>query len=309
MKIGIVGAGAMGSLFGAMLHEGGIEVFLVDINKEHVDAINRNGLTIEEGAQSRVLRIKATTDPEGLGPVDLAIIFVKSYATGAASRTAASLIGERGHVLTVQNGMGNAEVIAEHISAERILAGTTSQGATFTGPGRIFHAGRGPTTIGPWTETAPGLAMAEQVAAAFTSCGIETQSVKDIRPVLWKKLLINVGINAITALTGIKNRELLDLDVTRELSKTAVEEAMEVAKSIGIALPQDMVQTVFQVAEATGENRSSMGQDVDSRRPTEIQAINGFVMREGQRLGVKTPVNQTLTALIQTLEHHYLAKK
>ena len=306
MRIAIVGAGAMGSLFGGLLQEGGMDVYLVDINKEHVDAINTNGLTIKEEKRSRVVRLKAVTDPAGLEQMDLAIIFVKSYATTAASMTAATLVGDTGFVLTLQNGMGNAEKIAQHIQAERVLAGTTSQGATFLAPGQIFHAGKGPTTIGPWVETSRGKAWAEQLATDFTSCGIDTQQVRNIRPVLWKKLFINVGINAITALTGIKNGELLDLEVTRELIRAAVEEAIKVAEALEIPVPEDMVQSVFQVAEATGKNRSSMGQDVDNRRPTEIQAINGFVVSEAQRLGVKTPVNQTLTALIQTLEHHYL---
>ncbi len=306
MKIVIVGAGAMGGLFGALLHEGGLDVWLLDINMEHVAAVNKAGLIIEERNGSRKVEVKATTSPSSIGRADLAIIFVKSYATAAAAEIAARLVGADGHVLTLQNGLGNAEVIEKFVRAEQIIAGTTSHGATLLGPGRILHAGRGPTIIGPWVDIPVAVKQAEDMAALFTRCGIETTAVKDIRPVLWNKLFINVGINAITALTGIKNGQLLDLEVTRDISRAAVVEAVEVARRRGVEVADHVVKKVFEVARATGGNRSSMGQDVDWRRPTEIQAINGFVVKEARSLGLKTPVNETLYALVKTLEHHYL---
>ncbi len=146
---------------------------------------------------------------------------------------------------------------------------------------------------------------ARHIADQFTQAGIETSAIIDVRPVIWDKLLVNVGINAITALTGIKNGQILDLEITRELSRTAVEEAARVAQAQEIEIREDAADHVFQVAAATAANRSSMGQDVDHRRPTEIKAINGFVVREAERLGISVPVNRTLTALVQTLEEHY----
>ncbi len=140
----------------------------------------------------------------------------------------------------------------------------------------------------------------------MTQAGIETTAINDVRPVIWDKLLVNVGINAITALTGIKNGQILDLELTRELSRTAVEEAARVALAQDIEIRKDAADHVFKVAAATAANRSSMGQDVDHRRPTEIRAINGFVVREAERLGIAVPINRTLTALVQTLESHYL---
>jgi 2-dehydropantoate 2-reductase len=138
----------------------------------------------------------------------------------------------------------------------------------------------------------------------LTRAGIESSAVEDIRPAIWDKLIVNVEINAITALTEIKNGEFLDLDCTRELSRSAVEEAAAVAKAQRIGIRKDPAAHVFQVAQATSANRSSMGQDADQRRPTEIAAINGFVVREADRMGLAVPVNRTLTALVQTLEAH-----
>jgi 2-dehydropantoate 2-reductase len=305
MKIAVVGAGAMGSLFGALLAEAGNEVWLYDVWVEHVETINRSGLSIDRDDRLRTIKMKATADPQAINLSELVIIFVKSTQTQAAAKTAQYLIGSDGAVMTLQNGMGNADTISEFIEPARVLAGTTSHGATMLGPGRIRHAGVGSTTIGAWDSTEPGFRRAKQFSDILNLAGIETETVKDIRSVVWNKLLVNVGINAITALTNIKNGQILDLEVTRDLSRTAVEEAMHVAQFQNIAIREDAVDHVCKVAEATAVNRSSMGQDVDKKRQTEIDAINGFIVREANRLGLEAPVNGTLTALIETLQSHY----
>ncbi len=303
MKIAVVGAGAMGSLFGALLAEAGAEVWLIDVWAEHVEKIDAEGLKLERDGRVRTVTLKATADPAEVGRAELAIVFVKSTATAVAAETAAGLVGDSGLVLTLQNGLGNADVLAERIEPVRVLAGTTAHGATLIGPGAIRHAGVGPTVIGPWS--GGDAAAAEGVADVFNRAGIETQVSTEIKVVVWNKLLVNVGINAITALTGIKNGQLLDLEATRELSRAAVEEAVAVARALGIGVREDAVKHVFEVAEATGPNRSSMGQDVDNKRQTEIETINGAVVREAAGLGLAAPVNQTLTALIETLQAHY----
>jgi 2-dehydropantoate 2-reductase len=303
MKVAIVGAGAMGSLFGGLLAESGQAVWLLDVWSEHVDAINAKGLMVEWQGETRRVDIKATTTPAEIGSADLIVIFVKSTQTRAASSAAAGLIHSDSLVLTLQNGMGNADVIAEFIDSDRVLAGTTAYGATLLGPGSIRHAGKGPTIIGMWSGRNPDVAL--RVADVLAGAGIATETVEDVRSVVWGKLLINVGINAITALTGIKNGELLDLTSTQEISRRAVEEAVSVAKAQGISVRDDAVEHVFEIARATAVNRSSMGQDVDHGRITEIEAINGVIVKEGARLGIDTPVNQTLTGLIETLQAHY----
>ena len=305
MKITIVGAGAMGSLFGAMLAEAGNKVWLFDVWADHVEAVNEHGLTIEQGGETRTLRIAATTDPHQIGLAELVLIFVKSTQTAAAAEAARTLAGSDGIVMTLQNGMGNADILAECMDAERVLAGTTSHGATMLGPGHIRHAGVGATTIGSWAATELGCRRAGRLADFLTRCGIESESVADVRSVLWNKLLINIGINAITALTAIKNGQLLELEITRKLSRMAVEEAIQIAGEMNIAVRDDAVDHVYAVADATAANRSSMGQDVDNQRQTEIGTINGYIVHEARRLGVPAPVNETLTAVVQTLEYHY----
>ena len=305
MKIAVIGAGAMGSLFGAMLAGTDNEVWLYDVWQEHVQTINQEGLSIEREGQTRVVRLNATTDPNQIDRADLTIIFVKSTQTRTAAKTAQQIAGSDRSVMTLQNGMGNADIIAEFIEPDRILAGTTSHGATMLGAGRIRHAGIGATTIGTWAATEQGRQIAGRFADFFTAAGIETAAVDEVRSVDWNKLLINIGINAITALTSIKNGQILDLEITRELSRNAVEEAMKIAGEMNIKVRKDAVDHVYAVAEATAVNRSSMGQDVDNNRQTEIRTINGFIVREANRLGLKAPVNETLTALVETLQHHY----
>ena len=208
-------------------------------------------------------------------------------------------------LVTARYPGANADVIAENIDPARILAGTTSHGATMLEAGSIRHAGVGPTTLGAWTTSEAGLQNARHVAEFFTAAGIETLAVDDVHSVVWNKLLINIGINAITALTGIKNGQLLDLESTRDISRAAVEEAMAVARAANVRINEDAIAHVLEVAKATAANRSSMGQDVDNRRQTEISTINGYIVQEAGRLGLDAPVNRTLTALVETLQYHY----
>ena len=305
MKIAVVGAGAMGSLFGAMLAEAANEVWLYDVWLEHVQAINQNGLQIEREGKTRTVEIKATDNPLQVDRAELVIVFVKSSQTNVAAETAKVIAGSDGAVMTLQNGMGNADVIADYIEPQRVLAGTTSHGATLLGPASIRHAGCGPTTIGTWSPTEAGSQRAGHIAEFFNRAGIKTEAVTDVRSVIWNKLLINIGINAITALTHIKNGQILDLEITRELIREAIAEAMNLAQVMNVKIQDDVLDRVVKVAKATALNRSSMGQDVDHRRQTEIAAINGFIVREAKRLGLKAPVNFALTALVETLQFHY----
>lgn len=303
MKTAIIGAGAMGSLFGALLSETSADIHLIDVWKEHVDTISKSGLCVEREGQTRLIQVKALSDPGRIGPVDLVIIFVKSTATDAAARTAAKLMGPGSLVLTLQNGLGNADTLSKVIDPPKIVVGTTSHGATVLGPGKIRHAGIGPTIIGMWAGGDP--APACRIAEFFSAAGIETETDEDIQSVVWNKLLINVGINAITALTGIKNGQILDLEATCDLCRAAVTEAMAVAREKGLNINDDAVERVLAVARATSTNRSSMGQDVDNQRQTEIGVINGIIVDEARRAGLSAPVNKTLTALIETLQAHY----
>ena len=305
MKITIIGAGAMGCLFGGLLTENGQEVCLLDVRTEQVEALNQHGLSILHAGKERVIKVRATVDPAAIEQTDLALIFVKHQQTAQAAQTAARLLTKDGLILTLQNGMGNAEIIAQTVDAEKILCGTTAQGAMLLGLGKIQHSGIGDTSIGMWNHRAqPRMA---QIAALFSTAGIATQEVKDIAPTLWNKLFANVGINAITALTNIRNGQLLELEVTKALIQEAVEEAIKVAHSLSVPISPDALANVFAIAQATASNRSSMGQDVDQARITEVDAINGYIVRRATEQGIEVPVNRTLTGLLKTLEGHYSA--
>jgi 2-dehydropantoate 2-reductase len=303
MRVTIVGSGAMGCLFGGMLTEAGVDVHLLDIWQEHVNVLNTKGLSITSNGQERFIPVRAYTDPGKIVGTDLALIFVKHGQTEKATETAKQLIGKNGAVLTLQNGMGNAEIIAGVVGQGRIICGTTSQGAMLLGPGKIQHSGMGKTNIGMWDSKS--LPVLQQVATIFSRANIATTTVDDIKPVLWSKLFANVGINAITALTGIRNGQLLDLSATQKLVKDVVNEAIKVATALQIPVAEDALENVFAIAKATASNRSSMGQDVDASRMTEIDAINGYIIRNAKKTRIEVPVNIALATLIQTLQVHY----
>lgn len=301
MKIAVVGAGAMGSLFGGLLAASGENVTLVDVWREHVEAINDKGLRIGDHEGSRTVNVKATTDPSSVGPVDLIILFVKSYDTLEATRDALPMVSEDTVFLSLQNGLGNIEKISETVGRDRVIPGTTAHGCTLIGPGEIVHAGSGPTIIGELdgrvTERVRG------IRDALEGAGFETMISEAIRGALWSKVLVNVGINPLTALNGLRNGELLDHPDIMEVMRGAVEEAVRVAEALGVDMGEgDHVEKVYDVARATAVNRSSMLQDVERGRRTEIDALNGAIVDSARLLGLDVPVNETLTAAVRGLE-------
>lgn len=301
MKIAIIGAGAMGSLFGARLALAGKDVWLLDIWEDHIRAVQTNGLILDTPDRQLIAYPQATTKAEEIGSADLVIVFVKSTATRTAAQAALSLLNPDSAVLTLQNGYGNADELAGILGASRVIAGTTAQGATMLSPGRVLHGGNGETHIGEMDgNISPRL---RKIAALLCDADIPTMTHKNVNSLIWGKLIINVGINALTGITGLKNGELLAYDEARELIKLAVWEAVAVAKAAGVDLPyHDPLHKVLTVASATAQNRSSMLQDLTNGRITEVDAINGAIVREGERLGVATPANKVLTLLIKTLE-------
>jgi 2-dehydropantoate 2-reductase len=309
MKISIIGSGAMGSLFGGMLSRAGHEVVLYDVFQEHVEAIRRDGLAIEQAGSSEVLTVRpaATTDPADTRGSDVMIVFVKSTSTAAAARQFAPLAGPGTIALTLQNGLGNEAILREHFGVERTAAGVTSHGATFLGPGRIRHAGKGPTHIAMADGSHRRLVA---FAAALAQAGFETHVEADVAGLVWSKLVINVGINALTALTGRENGRLLDLEETRSLMADLVAEAVAVAKARGITLTYaDPLATVYDVAKKTGANRSSMLQDFDRGRQTEIDFMNGAIVREAAELGIPVPVNAAVARLVRAIDRFRAEKQ
>lgn len=301
MKIVMLGAGAMGSLFGAMLSRSGQgEVWLLDIWEEHINRVKSHGLLVEFEEQEAVFKVRATTNPEEVGVADLIIVFVKAYLTTDAVEYGLPMVGPETLFLSLQNGLGNIENIRSVVGGAHVVGGVTSQGATMLGPGWVRHGGRGPTFVGQTDRRiTPSV---ELIASLLTQSGIPTEVSDSIERLIWEKLIINVGINPVTAIAGLRNGELLNFEETKTVVAMAVEEAERVAVEKGALVKGNLVERVFEVCKATAQNRSSMGQDVDNRRRTEIDFINGAIVREGKALGIPTPVNMTLTYLVKTLE-------
>ena len=303
MKTVVMGAGAMGSLFGGLLALRGEEVWLVDIWKDHIDIIRSKGLVLEEKGKAQPIPIHATTEVASVGKADLVLIFVKTYHTEEAISDAQVLQNESTVFLTLQNGLGNEETICKHIDRKKVLLGVTSHGATLLGPGCIRHAGWGKTYLGELDGKMTD--RLHQIGQMFHNAGIETEVSSRIHDHVWEKLFINVGLNALAAITGLKNGQLLDYPETLRLLEALVLEAVEVARKKGINLESNPVDRVKAVIEATRENRCSMGQDLDYKRRTEIDAINGAIVREAECMGIAVPYNQMITDLIKVIEKKF----
>lgn len=303
MKTVIIGAGAMGSLFGELLTLSGEEVWLVDIWKEHIDAIRSKGLAIEEKGKTRNISINATADVRSIGKADLVLYFVKTYHSEKAVSDSLILEKEDTIFLTLQNGLGNEEVICSQVDRKKVVLGVTGQGATLLGPGHIRYGGMGKTYVGELDGKITD--RVAQIARMFNNAGIETEVSSRIHDLVWEKLFVNVGINALGALLGLKNGQLLDHPETLRIMEALVSEAVEVAKRKAIRIEGSPMERVKTAIEATRENRCSMGQDLDYRRRTEIDAINGAIAREAGRLGISVPYNQMIIDLVKVIEKSF----
>lgn len=301
MRVAIIGAGAIGALIGSILHANGEDVTLVDIWEEHIKVIQEQGLFVIRGNQTQSFKIKATTNIEDVKSPELIIFSVKSYDNEQAAKDCLKIVNENTTILTVQNGVGNIETIGDTLGYERILAGTNDFGSTVVKPGKIAVCEKGSMTIGELDGSiTPRL---ERVVNLFAKAGVEIHISKEINNLIWTKLMVNVGINALAAITMLTNGQLLEHEETKALQAAAVNEGIAVAKAKGIEfLVNDILEHVRDVCRATYGNKASMRQDIERGAKTEISAINGAIVSEGQKHGIPTPVNDTLTKLIKTIE-------
>lgn len=307
MTIVFVGPGAMGSLLAGLLKRSkpkDTAVWLLDKDEKRAQKVNRSGITIEQGGNSFSVDVPVTCQPKDIGSADIIFLCVKSYDTKAAVGRCRPLITVDTAVVTLQNGVGNIETIAELVGENNVVGGSTNIGATLLEPGKVRLAGKGETVIGK-----PDGKLSFHVRTIrelFNKAGIETRLSQDIKGILWSKLMINCGINALSAILRLPSGRLLEHESSRSLMREAVTEAVKIAKRKRIKLLyDDPLAKVEAVCEATSANMSSMLQDVLKARRTEIDVINGVVVRFGQELGISVPVNAALVNIIRTIESSY----
>jgi len=301
MRICVVGCGAVGSLFAANLATlDDVEVWAFDLNRSHVDAIKKNGLQLV-GAGEVVGRPNATSDPAELPPCDFGIVATKAmHAAAAISATAHAFAG--GAVATVMNGVGNEETLAGHV--ERVIRGTTFPAGKLLEPGVVQWDVKGDTTFGPFEPRPIPLAAIEPLADACTRAGMPTTAVADARPGQWRKVIFNAATNPMGALTGLTHGRVCERPDLRALVSGLVDEGKAVAAAQGITLdadPEELIDHAARPDVAYG-HKASMLQDVEARRQTEVDYLNGGIARFGRELGVPTPTHETIWALVKGVE-------
>jgi len=302
VKTVIIGPGAMGCLYAFLLTRAGYEAWLLDNSEDRAERIRAQGLKIEGVSGDYQLPFpRISASPDVIGKADLIIIFVKSYSTAAALQSVKELVTANTIILTLHNGIGNVESIRDAYPQNPIVAGTTAHGATLLGSGHIRHAGMGETIIGGID--ANSTFHAKLIKDLFMSAYIPTEMTEDVNGVLWGKLLINCAINPLTAIMRVPNGQLPKIPDLCEVMSRVVEEGAAIARSAGITLPYiDPVAKVMEVCTATAGNRSSMLQDIEAGKKTEINYLNGALVRCGKETGVAAPLNSFLTHLVQALE-------
>lgn len=301
MKVVILGAGAMGCLYGAAFHRAGCEVILVDVNAAHIDAINTNGLDLETRAGREHLPIPARLPQDAEGIADLVLVFTKVFHTDGALAGAKHLIGPDTQVLTLQNGLGNAERIAAHVAPANILAGIASLPADLVAPGRVRSMGEGGSRLYPAFEGS--VEFARQAADLLTKGGLKAELDAQIHEAIWEKAIFNAAMNPLCALTRKTPGFFIDKPEAREMIHAVVEEGTAAANANGFAISSEPIHALTRVSMTDhADHEASMLQDVKAGRRTEIDAINGAIVEAAKRAGVEAPVTETLYRMVKLEE-------
>jgi len=302
MKIAIIGVGAMGSVYATLLASAGHEVWAIDQWKEHIDAIRQKGLRVEGASGDRTVRIEATTDPADVRDADLVIIATKDNGVVDAAHSALQVAKENAPILTIQNGLGSADKVAEIVGTKRVMLGVVGGfGASIRAPGHAHHNGMEFVRLG---EMDGGLTpRLEAVAEVWRSGGFRTLTFEDIHKMVWEKLICNVTYSGTCALTGLRVGEVQANPSAWSVATACANEAYQVARAKGIALDfNDPTAYVRAFGEKIPNARPSMLLDHFARRPAEVDNINGAIPREGAKVGIATPVNSLVVALLKAKE-------
>ncbi len=313
MTIVIIGPGALGCLIGGSLLLRAafppIDLFFLDRDPERAHRLTGQGLRFDTvDGHSHLLEVTATAEPASIGQAGVVLLCVKAGGLPSALAQAGTMLHENSLLIALQNGIAHLPLLLESGLPGALAVGTTAQGATLLAPGHVRHAGRGPTRIGLLRGSNEAAGYLEDLCLLLDRAGLDCETVADVTPHLWAKLLVNVGINALTALHGCKNGALLDSPEWLATLTAAVEEAAAVARAKGIPVENDPVARTVAVCRATAGNTSSMLQDVLKKKATEIEAINGAVVGLADELGLAVPVNRFLLEQVRALEHGYKAR-
>ena len=303
IRICVVGCGAVGSLFAAHLANAGeAEVWAYDVSKVHMDAIREHGLRLS-GEADFTARLHATTEPADIPRCDFGVVATKAIHTRRAISQTAGIFDENSAVCSVQNGVGNEELIAEKVRF--VIRGTTFPAGHIIGPGHVGFDIRGDTWIGPFEPTGTPMAKVEQLAGLLTRSGMNTIALPDARGAQWTKLIFNASTNPVGALTLLHHGAAARFAPTGQLFNDLIAEGEAVAKKMGIKLHGDPRDLVRKGANAAGKHKASMFQDVLAKRQTEVDFMNGAIVQWGEKVGVETPLNEALWELIKGLEHSW----
>lgn len=306
MRVGIIGTGAMGGLVGGMLHRHApaVEVVCVEVEETIIEAITSDGLRIERpDGEDLVVHPTITDDPSAVDPVDVALLFTKSFDSAGALDDAEPMIDGETRVVTLQNGISNYDLLVERFSRDRAMGGHTYLGSNTIAPGHVRFMGAKPTVVG-----GADRATREALAAAMTRAGLPTEAVADPLPHIWEKQLWNVARKPISALCELRNGPQHELEETRFIARRLIEEALAVARARGVEVLEDDPVGEFLASPdpAHYDKKSSILEDVEAGRRTEIGAINGAVVAYAEEAGIEVPYNRAVTALVRGKEHGYL---
>lgn len=305
----VLGAGAMGSLFGGLLAEGGLQVTLVDPWQEHIDRIKQDGLKFVGFGGDRTVQINATSNAADVESADIVFVQCKANFNAAAAESLRHLFTPATNTVAIsfQNGLGNEEQLAEYFGEDRVLGGLTAQGANIEGPGIVRNHAELPSYIG---EMAGGISKrTKEIAAILSANGLPTEPSESIRQDIWRKLMANIAISAVSGITGLNIGQIFNQHLADEVSYAALNEAIVVANAAGVNLKTEEAHEILaKIAGPNGTpgNKSSLRVDIEKQRPSEIDYINGAVVRLGNKHDVPVPVNQTLVTLVHGLQAHYL---
>ena len=305
LNVAVLGAGAMGCLFGGLLAEKGLKVTLIDVWKEHIDAINKNGLKMDGFGGDRFIKINATNDPKSISPVDVVIVMCKATALEQALINAKNIVGDKTVLMSFQNGIGHEVIMQNIVGIDKVLGGTTTQASNIIGPGHIKNHASLPSWIG---EYEGGLSdRVKDIAETFTAHGLETIASDNVKKRKWMKLFALTAVGPLSAIFDMHHTELYvtnkESKLARELGKQIILETRKVAQADGVEVSEDECLEMFlKIVDSNQTNKSSMAFDIQYKRKSEIDFINGSVSKIGKKHGVPTPLNDMLYKIIKVKE-------